>query len=1229
MNVSPKNPRPPSSKETRVGQIQINACSEIDSNKVNLPIIKIKVADLTINALIDTGASCCLLQDSIFTRIKGDKRIKNVATSVSIKTISGGNINFHSCKKIPVTFGNKILLQSFFITSRDLTSDYQCIIGYDFLVANKIIIDIDRSIVKSRNTEVKILDKQTTNCLNTIAIKNYATLLRKTRIAAGDTTTIEVKLNDFIPDRREILLEPLDNCNNVLIYNTCTTVTENKIANIIVANLADHDIVMNKSSKIATVHADIEILPKQGSEKEKRKLKRAESLKAEDFQLDHLPPKEKEKLLELLFEFSDVFSKSMDTIGESDLITPRIQLKHEEPIRIRPFKTPNSLKPVLREQLEQLLEGGIIREADSNYAFPLIMVKKKRSNLNEEQTYRLCVDFRRLNEITYPSTYQLPRIDDILHSLEGANFYSSFDLHSSFYQLKLHPDDVKYATFTCDFGEFSYTRFPMGLSNSAPFFQKLADKLLQGLKPINILGYLDDIICASNGFEETLGKLRILFERFRQHNLTLSPKKCQFMKTEIHYLGHMLSKSGIKPAPSNIDTINNFPVPNTMRRLRRFVGMANFFRKFIPNFSSIVAPLTDLTKKTNDKFKWNSEADRAFQIIKDKLLSNPVLMYPDFDEEFYLFTDASLVSIAGVLMQLDKNDSLHPISYFSRKLKQNEVKWPIMQLECYAIVESIKHFKNYLYGKQFVILSDNKPLQEFVKLDHPGERIARWMLQLSEYDFSFRHIQGKYNVVADFFSRDIHQVNTLLTVLPQVEELIEEQRNDNYLKGIIDVLDKKSFRTKRVKEGYFLENKILKYVSGSVRDDDELREKIVVPDKFKAHILTVCHAPHFGVQKTYETVSENYFWINLYADVKNFVKSCPDCLEQKGFRQTQAPLMRQHIAQKPIDAISIDIVGPLKISNKGNRYILTIVCQFSRFLQLYPLRDMTAESVSEKLLIFMSNFGIPGSILTDQGACFESKLFQELARGLQINKIRSSPYRPETNGINERSHFMLKNTLSCLGKNTSDWDTQLPFYQLAYNNSVHSATKHKPSYLLFGQNITMPHQIIENSSVIEFATVDSFVSNKLDKLKKAFINVRSNLEKAAEKQEKYRNKHAILKDIKVGDDVYLFTPKIDPKLGKAFTRKYTGPFQVVKKLSPVNFKILDINNAKRKPMLVHMDRIFKFTKRKDNLILPTEEYQEHIGNNNQRLPQFESDDENEEYIPQYFYNLHREQILER
>lgn len=1189
--------------------LSINTWRNSGRSPVKLPVIIIKVSNFEIRALLDTGASCSLLEETVFEKIKTDENIKNLAANVSIKTVVGGNIEFTGCKKIPVSFGNKTMMHPFFITKQTLTDDYNCILGYDFIIQNKLKIDLNKNEVQLNDSTVKISDEVTEESLNNINIDKYGIIPKKTLVPAGETMKLEIKIKDYIPVGTELLVEPLDNKNNVLVYNAFCRVSENKTVDIIVANLSTSDVTLNKNTKLVKLDTQVEIQEQNFERQQARINKRQEEISADDFNLSHLPIHQRERLLKLLLSYSDIFSKSMETIGESDLIQPRIELMHEEPVRVRPFKTPQALKPILKEQLDQLLKAGIIREADSNYAFPLIMVKKKRLNPNEEQTYRLCVDFRLLNEITYPSTYQLPKIEDILHSLAGSKYYSTFDLHSSFYQLRLHEDDIKYATFTCDFGEFSYTRFPMGLSNSAPFFQKLADKLLQGLKEMKIFGYLDDLICASDSFEDTLEKLKVLFDRFRKHGLTLSPKKCQFLKENINYLGHVISKIGIQPADTNISNINNFPVPNTMRRLRRFVGMANFFRKFIKGFSELIAPLTDLTKKSNSSFKWNEEADKAFKMVKEKLLSKPLLIHPDFNKTFYLFCDASKIGISGVMMQKDDSDYLQPVAYYSRKLNQNESKWPIMQLECFAIVESIKHFKNYLYGRNFVVLSDNEPLQNFIKLDHPGGRLARWMLFLSEYDFEFRHIKGKYNVVADIFSRDIHDVNVNIAYsIPTTEEIILEQRNDPNLKKIIDILENQISTSKKINEAYFIEDKLLKYVtfSKSESEEENVIERIVIPEKFKPHILASCHAPHFGLQKTYEAVSKHYFWVNMYSETKHYVMSCIDCLERKGFRKKHAPLVRRETPSNTNSAISLDFIGPLKTSERGNKYILVIICQFSRFVQVYPLKDMTAESTCEKLLEYICNFGIPEVILSDQGKNFESKLCKELCDRLHINKIRTSPYHPETNGINERSHFMLKNTIACMANDTKNWEENLQFYQFSYNNTTHSATKYKPSYLMFGQNLKMPFEV--NHDEEKFDSYDSFVDRKLNKLKKAYLEVKENLEESAEKQETYHNRKAVEKQFNDGDLVMLYTPRIETSLGKTFTRQYKGPFRVIKKTSPVNYVIREIKNPQAKSMLVHVDRLFPYTERDPKFVLPQEEKEKE---RYLHLPQYDTDSEDD------------------
>ncbi|KAG8173919.1 hypothetical protein JTE90_012423 [Oedothorax gibbosus] len=576
-------------------------------------------------------------------------------------------------------------------------------------------------------------------------------------------------------------------------------------------------------------------------------------------------------------------------------------------------------------------------------------------------------------------------------------------MNSSFHQIKLREEDRHLTAFSSPYGNFHYRHLSFGLKNSPQIFQQIADTMLNGLQPENISAYIDDVIIPSESLDNSLYKLRLVFERFRQYQVTLNPKKCRFLQTQIQFLGHIVDKDSIRPVPDNLNNIEHFPVPKTLKSLRRFIGVSSYYRDFIEHFSEIIYPLTELTKKKS-KFKWTSEAQKSFELIKSKLLSDVQITHPNFNEPFYLNTDASKIAVGGALLQRDNNGLLRPISYFSRKLKPHEQR-PAIQLETYAILLSIRHYKTYLFGRKFTILSDCKSLNYLVKLESPANRLSRWLLELSNYDFTFEHIKGSENFLSDLLSRDvIDTVNTVSTDVPNIYVFVEEQRKDTHLRKIIDYLENNPSNSETFSDNYFMDNKLLKRISNrpkrSARDD--YVEQIVVPRSLVPYVLEGCETVHYAFFKMYRSMREKYYWKNMYKDIKNFAASCKKCIEKRGFKVTKSPIQNFETPSQPLQLLSLDILGPLPMSENGNRYILGAIDHFSKYCMLFALSDITAKTIATKLIEIIQIFGIPHSILTDLGTNFQSQLFTELANKLQINKLKTTPYHAATNGQSER-----------------------------------------------------------------------------------------------------------------------------------------------------------------------------------------------------------------------------------
>ena len=392
----------------------------------------------------------------------------------------------------------------------------------------------------------------------------------------------------------------------------------------------------------------------------------------------------------------------------------------------------------------------IIRPSNSPWNSPLWVVPKK-TDASGKAKWRIVIDFRKLNDITEADKFPLPNIEDILDNLGRAKYFTTLDLTSGFHQVSMNERDIPKTAFSTEDGHWEYTKMPFGLKNAPATFQRLMNSVLSGLTPKQCLVYLDDIIIFGNSLEQHNERLISVLKTLEKNNLKVQPDKCEFLRTEVKYLGHIISNKGVKPNPDKIETIQNFPIPRTPTEIKSFLGLTGYYRRFIRNFAKIAKPMTAQLKK-DCKTEQTKEFIEAFKTLKKTLITAPILQYPKFDEEFVLTTDASQYAAGAVLSQGPIGRDL-PISYASRTLNPAETRYSTIERELLAIVWAVKHFRPYLYGKHFKIVTDHRSLTWLFSNKDSGSRLMRWRLQLENYDYEIIYKKGSLNKNADCLSR--------------------------------------------------------------------------------------------------------------------------------------------------------------------------------------------------------------------------------------------------------------------------------------------------------------------------------------------------------------------------------------------------------------------------------------------------------------------------------------------
>lgn len=491
---------------------------------------------------------------------------------------------------------------------------------------------------------------------------------------------------------------------------------------------------------------------------------------------DHMNREEQSKLLKLCYSYSDIFHKPNIPLTFTNTIKHQIKMKDEIPIYTKSYRYPFIHKEEVQRQIEDMLNQNIIRPSDSPWSSPIWIVPKKADASNRKK-WRLVIDFRKLNEKTIDDRYPIPNVSDILDKLGRCQYFSTLDLASGFYQIEMHPDDIKKTAFSVENGHYEYLRMPFGLKNAPATFQRVMDNVLRGMVNKTCLVYMDDIIVFSTSLQEHLVNLKKVFDRLRESNLKIQLDKSEFLHKEVKFLGHIITPNGIKPNPDKIKTIENFPIPKTVKQIKSFLGLLGYYRKFIQNFANLTKPFTQCLKKGANINIKDPIYIKTFEDCKKLLSNEPLLQYPDFNQEFILTTDACNIAIGAILSQ-GRIGSDKPIAYASRTLNSSEQNYSTIEKELLAIVWATKYFRPYLYGRKFKIVTDHKPLQWLMSLKEPHSRLVRWRLKLEEFDYEVIYKKGKLNVNADALSRiEIYPTETNVATPPILRDM--ERFNEN------------------------------------------------------------------------------------------------------------------------------------------------------------------------------------------------------------------------------------------------------------------------------------------------------------------------------------------------------------------------------------------------------------------------------------------------------------------
>ena len=905
----------------------------------------------------------------------------------------------------------------------------------------------------------------------------------------------------------------------------------------------------------------------------------------------HVSAESRDKFLSMLHDYHDSVFAEREFTSVEDALSREVQHEiHEEPGSTPPcggiYRLRGPMLDELKKQLKALLAGGLIRPSMSPYGAPVLFARKKGGE------WRMCIDYRALNKITVKDKFPLPRAEDLFDQLKGAKHFTKIDLKSGYHQIKVRPEDVHKTAFRSPLGAFEWLVMPFGLTNAPATFQRFVNHILQEYLCDFVCVYMDDILIYSKTEEEHIQHVKKVLDVLREHKLLAKMSKCEFFASQVEYLGHVVSAHGISVDPAKVKAITDWPVLRSKTEVRSFLGLANYYRRFIENFSAITAPLSALVHDSApENVEWSPTLDRAFAKVKYVLTHAPVLRTYDPNLKCILITDASSSheAIGAVLMQ-DDGKGPRPIEYYSRKMSPAETRYPTREQELLAIKDALEHWRHYLLAARFDIYSDHESLKYLQTQKDLKGKMLRWLDFMQQFDFGdIKYLPGAKNPVGDALSRPpirelaclhvmdadgavtlfcMSQVSTpVMNIHTRIQQEIKTCPDFGKIFAEVSASDFDP-QTHEYRDKYYVDKGMLYFRAGTRHEP-----RICVPLSLRASLLHEYHdspvCGHVGVDKTYALISREYYWIPMHRDVTTYVRSCAACQYSKNTTQAPAGLAQPlSLPTEPGQVYGIDYIVGLPADHEGNNCCVTIVDLCSKRVSLTAAvsskdpRDASNPLTAEKTArIFFdkifSHKGLPLAIVSDRDSRFTSTFWQELHKLTGTKLFMSTAFHPQSDGLTERNNRTLIEILRTrLIADGGAWTDFLTATEFAINNTLQASTGMSPLFMEHGIHPRLPADLppnLDNSPATDFRTrLEVALRRGQDAAAEAQIRMTAQLDK-----------HRRPSPFKVGDLVYLSTNNltVTPGDSSKFTERFVGPFRILELRGHNNAAKLDLPQA--------------------------------------------------------------------
>ena len=916
----------------------------------------------------------------------------------------------------------------------------------------------------------------------------------------------------------------------------------------------------------------------------------------------NITPSQLVELKAVIRRHSKVFTRKYGQPGRSVDYEACIDTGSSKPVAVPLRRVSPKERDYIGKTLLEMEAADVIEPSSSPWSAAIVLVPKKDGKL------RFAIDYRRLNSVTVGDVYPLPRIDDTLASLGGCKYFSSFDMDSGFWNIPVAASDRPKTAFNSPHGQWQFKRMPFGLKNAPGVFQRYMDLVLAGVKWQCALVFIDDVLVFSRTWQEHLKHLDHVLSLIDKAGLRLKGKKCLFCRKLLLYLGHVISARGLQPNPDKIRAISAFRFPTSVSELRRFLGMVGYYRRFVKNFAVLATPLTNLLKSSSPlaKRKPTPREMEAFKKLKDVLCSDAVLSHPDFSLPFEVHTDACSDGLGAVLCQKTSEGLERVICFLSRKTRESERKYHQHDLETLAVVWSLQTLRPYLVGREFIVKTDRTSVKHVMDSPESGRQI-RWVMALQGYTFKIEHRSGRTNKVCDALSRsplnsdlkghvptellaagvgfcgslslrhdaslacvyddddmiDIASEPWLLSVLcpsRATRLFIERQASDDLCKKL---KDKESSR--------FVVVDGLLWLS-----DNRSRDlRLVVPSSLVRSVIHQVHGlpltGHLGVRRTHKLLKAKYYWPGMKRIISDFVAACVPCSSRKTPRPLRSGLSQSSYSSElalPFARLFMDLTGPFELSSGGSRFVLCLICGFTKWPVCVAIPDKSGETIAEAIYNYViSLHGVPRVIHSDCAPEFISGVVSYLQNRWGIVGTKTSGEQPQANGQVERFFRFFKAQLAiALHEFDTDWETSIPAILFSYRVSVNSVTGFSPYFLVYGRDPVLPHDLMIMQPQTEEKSVSdphAYVTRLKTILTRTYDTVRSRQLAVARRlytaaRDLRERRHSVCYSL--NDLVLLWEPQHFSRKAKRSSKlcyRWSGPWRVVDTLvaQPNNYLI--------------------------------------------------------------------------